>query len=156
MTTTAPRSRTKGTVTVVPQDVKQPQDRKPKAADAEQTEEARVQALVDGATTAEVEGGIEVTMSGFTVLVPDGARDDFELLAEIGQMDQKMARGRGPSAIAHFPGVMRALVGDDGYRTVLNELRRENGRVPVEPAVDIVLALLAIMKVTPGDEGDED
>jgi hypothetical protein len=151
-TTRKPPAR-KPQVTVIPADVKQPEDRKPKAA-AEETEEDRIQALADTAVTVEVEGGTKVTMSGFTVLIPEGARDDFELLAEVGMMDQKIARGRGPSAMAHFPAIMRALAGDDGYRTVLNAMRGENGRVPVEPAIDYVLALLTVMNVT-ADEDEE-
>lgn len=154
MTTTRKPPARQPKVTVIPADVKQPEDRKPKAEDIEQAEEDRIQELADTAVTVEVEGGTKVTMSGFTVLIPEGARDDFELLAEVGMMDQKIARGRGPSAMAHFPAIMRALAGDDGYRTVLNAMRGENGRVPVEPAIDYVLALLTVMNVTADDEED--
>jgi len=155
VTTTRKPPARKPQVTVIPADVKQPEDRKPKAADVEETEEDRIQALADTAVVVEVEGGTKVTLNGFTVLIPEGARDDFELLAEVGMMDQKIARGRGPSAMAHFPAIMRALAGDDGYRTVLNAMRGDNGRVPVEPAIDYVLALLTVMQVT-ADEDEED
>lgn len=155
MTTTRKPPARKPQVTVIPADAKQPEDRKAKAADVEETEEDRIQALADTAVVVEVEGGSKVTLNGFTVLIPEGARDDFELLAEVGMMDQKIARGRGPSAMAHFPAIMRALAGDDGYRTVLNAMRGDNGRVPVEPAIDYVLALLTVMQVT-ADEDEED
>lgn len=155
MTTTRRPPARQPKVTVIPADVKQPEDRKAKAADVEETEEDRIQALADTAVVVEVEGGSKVTLNGFTVLIPEGARDDFELLAEVGMMDQKIARGRGPSAMAHFPAIMRALAGDDGYRTVLNAMRGDNGRVPVEPAIDYVLALLTVMQVT-ADEDEED
>jgi hypothetical protein len=155
MTTTRKPPARKPQVTVIPADVKQPEDRKTKAADVEETEEDRIQALADSAVVVEVDGGSKVTLNGFTVLIPEGARDDFELLAEVGMMDQKIARGRGPSAMAHFPAIMRALAGDDGYRTVLNAMRGDNGRVPVEPAIDYVLALLTVMQVT-ADEDEED
>ena len=141
-------------VTVIPDGVKQPEDRKA-PADVEDFEEERIKALADTAALVEVDGGTKVTMSGFTVLIPEGARDDFELLAEVGQMDQKIARGRQMAAMAHFPAIMRSLAGDDGYRTVLNSMRGENGRVPVQPAIDYVLALLTVMNVSADDEDDE-
>ena len=157
MTTTTPRTRkpsTRGTTTVIPADVKQPEDRKAKV-DPERSEEDRIKDLADTAETVEVDGGTKVTMCGFAVLIPEGARDDFELLAEVGQMDQKIARGRQMAAMAHFPAIMRSLAGEDGYRTVLNSLRGENGRVPVQPAIDYVLALLTVMNVSADDEDDE-
>lgn len=157
MTTTRKPPARQPKVTVIPADVKQPEDRKPKAdVDPEETEAERIQALADTAVTVEVEGGTKVTMCGFTVLIPEGARDDFELLAEVGQMDQKMARGRKMAAIAHFPAIMRALAGDDGYRTVLNEMRGDNGRVAVLPAVDYVTALLLVLNVVADDEDEDD
>lgn len=157
MTTTSnPRTRkpsTRGATVVIPDGAKKPEDRKPKA-DVEETEDERIQALADTAETVEVEGGTKVTLCGFTVLVPEGARDDFELLAEVGQMDQKIARGRQMAAIAHFPAIMRSLAGEDGYRTALNSMRGDNGRVSVAPAIDYVTALLLVMNVT-ADEDDE-
>jgi hypothetical protein len=148
MTTTRTRKTpaSKASVTVIPDDVKQPADRKPKQ-ETEQTEMERIEALAETATTSRVDGGTNVTLCGFTVLVPDGANDDFELLAEVGQMDAKHARGdRG--AIAHFPPILRSLAGEEGYKAALNGMRGENGRVPVREAIDYVNALLMVMKVS--------
>lgn len=145
--TTTRKPPAKAAVTVVPDGAKKPTDRKPKQQDAEQTEMERIEALAATATTKRVDGGTNVTLCGFTLTVPDGANDDFELLAEVGQMDAKHARGdRG--AIAHFPPILRSLAGEVGYKAALNGMRGENGRVPVREAIDYVNALLMVMNVS--------
>jgi hypothetical protein len=87
-----------------------------------------------------VDGGKEVTCRGVTVMVPDEALDDFELVEELGrvQFGDQTDRGR-------LPLILRRLVGDDGYRTVMDGLRGDNGRVPVQAGFDYVLELFGAL-----------
>jgi hypothetical protein len=152
MTTTTPRSRAKGTVTVVPQDAKQPQDRKPKAADAELTEEQRVAMHAESAVVVREDGLTRITLDGFTIEVPDDAQDDFELLAAVAQLDDAHARGSVNQMLVHFPEVLRRLAGESGWRTVMNGLRGENERVKVRPAIDYLNAILYILRIGAEEE----
>lgn len=108
------------TTTRKPAGAKKPADHQPKAVKP---------------TVEKVDGGREVTHRGFTVTVPDDAFDDFELLDDLRavQVDQEAQR---------FPGLLRRLVGQDGYKTVMDGLRNpETGRVSVEDGVEYIGAL---------------
>jgi hypothetical protein len=137
-------------VTVIPADAKKPEDRKAPAV-AEQTEEQRIADRAEAATVAHEDDGIRITLDGVTIFVPDDARDDFELLAAIAQMDDAHARGS-DKVLVYFPEVLRRLTGEAGWRTVMNGLRGENGRVKVERAVDFLNTVLYILKLGDDEE----
>ena len=93
------------------------------------------QAKADKPTVTKVDGGREFTHKGFTVTVPDDAFDDFELLDDLRavQVEQEAQR---------FPGLLRRLVGPDGYRKVMDGLRDpETTRVSIEAGVEYISAL---------------
>lgn len=108
--TTRPK---RAAVTVVPDDVKRPEDHKPpKAAKT-----------ADAPTVEKVEGGRAVTYRGFTVTVPDEALDDFELLGDLREMQDT-------ADATVLPSLLRRLIGAEGYKTAMNGLRDpETGRV---------------------------
>jgi len=111
---------TSTTTTRKPAGAKKPADHQPKA---------------EKPTVKKVDGAREFTHKGFTVTVPDNAFDDFELLDDLRavQVDQEAQR---------FPGLLRRLVGEDGYRTVMNGLRdADTGRVSIDSGVEYVGAL---------------
>lgn len=87
-----------------------------------------------------VDGGRKVTLRGVTVTVPDEALDDFELVEELSrvQFGSKEDKGRMPS-------ILRRLIGDDGYATVMNGLRAENGRVPVQAGFEFIQELFGAL-----------
>lgn len=151
MTTTRKPPARKPQVTVIPDGVKQPEDRKPKAEDAEQTEEQRVAERAEAATVVHEDGSTRITLDGVTIAVSDDARDDFELLAAIAQMDDAHARGSN-KVLAYFPEVLRRLAGEAGWRTVMNGLRGDNGRVKVERAVDFTNTVLYILRLGDDEE----
>lgn len=151
MTTTRKAPARQPKVTVIPADVKQPEDRKAKADDAEATEEQRIAARAEAATVAHEDGATRITLDGVTISVSDDARDDFELLAAIAQMDDAHARGS-DKVLVYFPEVLRRLTGEAGWRTVMNGLRGENGRVKVERAVDFLNTVLYILKLGDDEE----
>lgn len=151
MTTTRKPPARKPQVTVIPADVKQPEDRKAKAADVEETEEQRIAARAESATVVHEDDATRITLDGVTIAVPDDARDDFELLAAIAQMDDAHARGS-DKVLVYFPEVLRRLTGEAGWRTVMNGLRGENGRVKVERAVDFLNTVLYILKLGDDEE----
>lgn len=96
---------------------KKPADHKPKVE--------KVEITVGEGDDARTIPARRVVVRGITVTVPDEALDDFELLDELAQLeDQKATR---------LPSVARRLFGDD-YRSILDELRGPNGRVPIEAA----------------------
>jgi len=140
--------------TIVPKGAKQPEDRKPKADDVELTEEQRIAARAETATVVREDDITRITLDGFTIEVPDDARDDFELLAAIAQLDDAHARGSVTQQLVHFPEVLRRLTGEGGWRIVMNGLRGESGRVKVEPAVDYLNTVLYIMR--PQLESDDE
>ena len=95
---------------------KKPQDRKPKVD------------TVDGVST--------VTIQGITVSVEKDALDDFELLDDLAKMqDGESAR---LASVAH------RLLGDD-FKTVMDGLRGENGRVSLEAASGFISELLTAL-----------
>lgn len=151
MTTTRKPPARQPKVTVIPADAKRPEDRKPKAADVEETEEERIAARAEAATVSHEDGSTRITLDGVTISIPDDARDDFELLAAIAQMDDAHARGSN-KVLVYFPEVLRRLAGEAGWRTVMNGLRDENGRVRVEPAVNFLNTVLYILRLGDDEE----
>lgn len=136
---TARKTPVKGTVTVVPDGVKQPADRKPKAEKPTEDQEiAEIEALAATAVVTDVEDGWDVTLQGFTVTVPEDARDDFELSDDI----RRMQDASGGDGLTFFPSVLRRLTGNDGFNTAMKGLRNERGRVTHETAIKYVNALL--------------
>lgn len=87
-----------------------------------------------------VDGGKRVTIKGVTVTVPDEAIDDFELVEELSrvQFGSKEERGR-------LPLILRRLIGDDGYRAVMDDLRATNGRVPVQAGFEFIQELFGAL-----------
>lgn len=156
-TTRAPRKTApKGTVTVIPDDVKKPADRKPKAEDVELTPEEEEMAAIEAlAATAVVTDVVEedevigwsVELSGFTIEVPQEARDDFELSDDL----RRMQDGHD---LTYFPSVLRRLSSEDGFRTAMNGLRNKKGRVTHHVAVRYVNALLIALKDRLQPDGD--
>jgi len=151
MTTTRKPPVRQPKVTVIPADAKQPEDRKPKAEDAEQTEVQRIAERAEAAIAVHEDGETRITLDGVTISVPDDARDDFELLAAIAQMDDAHARGS-DKVLVYFPEVLRRLTGEAGWRTVMNGLRGDNGRVKVERAVDFLNTVLYILRLGDDEE----
>ena len=95
---------------------KKPQDHLPK--------KEKVKAEKTGA-------GWNVSFKGASVDIADGAFDDFELLDEIAAVEE----GRG----ARLPALLRRLVGDEGFRDVMDALRdKKTGRVSVEAGAEFV------------------
>lgn len=100
---------------------KKPQDHKPKVEKIDVT-------LGDGDDARTVPAR-RVTIRGVTVTVADEALDDFELLDDLAQLEEKKA--------TRLPSVARRLFGD-GYRDVLDALRGTNGRVTIEDATGFI------------------
>jgi hypothetical protein len=102
---------------------KKPQDHKPKDP-----------------TVETVEGGKRVTCRGITVTIPDEALDDFELVEELGrvQFGEQQDRGR-------LPLILRRLVGDSGYKAVMDGLRGPNGRVPIQAGFEFIKELFGAL-----------
>lgn len=155
MTTTRKPPARQPKVTVIPADVKQPEDRKPKT-DAELTpEEEEMAAIEEMAATAVVEDIVEdgvvvgwsVDLNGFTIEVPQDARDDFELSDDL----RRMQDGRD---LTFFPSVLRRLSGEDGFRTAMNGLRNKKGRVTHDVGVRYVNAVLISLKDRLNPDGD--
>lgn len=159
MTTTNARTRkppAKGTTTVIPADAKKPADRKPKAEEVEPTpEEEEMAAIETLAATAVVEDILEdnevvgwsVDLCGFTIEVPQEARDDFELSDDL----RRMQDGKD---LTYFPSVLRRLCGEDGFHTAMNGLRNKKGRVTHDVGVRYVNALLISLKGRIKDSDD--
>lgn len=93
-----------------------PADRKPKVE------------TVDGVSTVEIKG--------ITVSVDKDALDDFELLDDLAKMQD--GDGARIAAVAH------RLFGDQ-FKTVMEGLRGENGRVSVESATEFIGELLTAL-----------
>lgn len=109
----------------VPQDHKPKQD-KVKAKAVETKKEL-------GNPKREVEG-YDVTHRGFTVFVHKEAFDDFELLDDFSNLDQRKTQ--------IFPRLLRRLIGDD-YKIAMDGLRdATTGRVPIELGVTYVNEVL--------------
>lgn len=87
-----------------------------------------------------IEGGRKITLKGVTVIVLDEALDDFELVEELSrvQFGAKEDTGR-------MPLILRRLVGDDGYKTVMDGLRGESGRVSVRAGFEFIQELFGAL-----------
>lgn len=84
----------------------------------------------------DTEDGKTVTVDGITVTVPADAYDDFELLDLLHTLDTKRNG-------AQLPAILRRLVGEQEYATVMDKLRDEKTkRVPVKRASEFVLAVV--------------
>jgi hypothetical protein len=84
------------------------------------------------AEVVQVDGGRQVTLRGITVTVLDEAIDDFELLEDLARI-QNDEKQRGL-----LPNVLHRLLGDAGFRAVMDRLRGTNGRVPVKAGISFV------------------
>lgn len=141
----------------VPENAKQPQDRRPKTAtdhirealDAEAAREAEANGVVTGVVEtpapaelaepeAEVEvekpvvtqtdGSFTVEYKGFKAVVGPDALNDFELLDDLVSMDEA-------DGYTRLPGVMKRLFGKERFKEALATLRDpETGRVSVAAA----------------------
>lgn len=98
--------------TTIPPNAKQPQDHKPKASEDDTPKE------------------LHVTVRGLELTVMSDALDDFELLDDLNELEQNENPGR-------LPSILRRLVGDQ-WKTVVNHLRGDNGRVSVEDGAEFV------------------
>lgn len=96
-----------------PKGAKKPADHKPKQAAASDV--------------------LTVTAAGQDWTVPATALDDFELLDDLGRLEDGDA--------ARLPRIMRRLLGDD-YARALDTLRDDEGRVRIEPASEFITELL--------------
>ena len=104
--------------TVVPDNVKNPQDHKAKATPAPEV--------------------LTATVRGVEWSVPADALDDFELLDDLNALDQKGDATR-------LPAVLRRLLGDQ-WRDAMDVLRDEGtGRVSVEAGAEFVMELMGAL-----------
>ena len=111
-------SDTKTKKTTVPDGVKQPEDRKPKADPKPETLTAHVR--------------------GHDWTVPADALDDFELLDDLNALEQR-------GDVTRLPSVLRRLLGDQ-WRDAMEALRDEStGRVTVEAGSEFVMALMGAL-----------
>lgn len=83
-----------------------------------------------------VDGVYNVNIRGIKVTVEQAAFDDFELLADLADLQE----GSGSKTVAIF----RRLLGDQG-KGVLEELRGENGRVKASDAVLFIQDLFGVI-----------
>ena len=81
----------------------------------------------------EQDGDRTVTVAGRDWTVPADALDDFELLDDLGALEDGNA--------ARLPRIMRRLLGDD-YKAALDVIRDDDGRVRIEPAGEFIQELL--------------
>lgn len=103
--------------TVIPDDVKKPTDRKPKAEDAPDE--------------------LRVTVRDREWVVPAEALDDFELLDDLHALDQQRNATR-------FPSILRRLLGDEQTRDAMELLRDgKSGRVTIETGAGFVSDLMS-------------
>jgi hypothetical protein len=102
-------------MTDIPKTAMKPADRKPKKAEKPDT--------------------LEVTVRGTTLTVPADVLDDFELLDDLNEIDQKQNAARMAS-------VLRRLVGDQ-WREAMDLARDEKtGRVPIESGARLVQEIM--------------
>ena len=101
---------------------KKPADHKPKVQ--------KVQVTVGEGDAERTIPARRVEVRGITVTIADEVFDDFELLDDLAQLEDKKA--------SRFPAVARRMFGDE-YRIVLDGLRDETtGRVPLEAAAEFI------------------
>lgn len=96
---------------------KTPQDRKPKVT------------RKDGTAT--------VTISNITVTIPDAVLEDFELLLDLGDLQE--------GNNAKIASVFRRLVGDQGKK-VMDGLRSDDGRVNSSTAMKWIFDLFQALR----------
>lgn len=82
---------------------------------------------------AKADEGRKVTAAGKTWTVSADAMDDFELLDDLGELEDGNA--------ARLPRIMRRLLGDD-YKAALDALRDEGGIVRIEAAGEFIGEIL--------------
>lgn len=123
MTTTATKTpANKPAAARKPTATKRPQDHQPKTVSPK---------------VEKADGGKNVTLRGISVFVADDALNDFELLDDLAQI--QTAEGS-----ARMPGMLRRLVGEDGYLAVMTGLRnKDTGRVPVDLAAEFIAEIFA-------------
>ena len=100
----------------IPANAKKPQDRKPKDSEGDAPEE------------------LHVNVRGLELTVASDALDDFELLDDLNELEQNENPGR-------LPSILRRLVGDQ-WKTVVDHLRGDNGRVSVGDGAEFVGEIL--------------
>lgn len=83
----------------------------------------------------QLDGARKVTVAGIAVTVPDDALDDFELVEDLARLQADQSQG------GLLPSILRRIVGDDGYRTVMDGLRGPNGRVSVQSGAEWIKGL---------------
>ena len=103
-----------------PKGAKKPADRKPKV-------------IVPGPDAEDTPGVRVVTVGDTHWTIPEDALDDFELLDDLGALEDGNA--------ARLPRIMRRLLGDD-YKKALDVIRDESGVVRIEPAAEFIQELL--------------
>ncbi|MCC4906974.1 hypothetical protein [Microbacterium sp. cx-59] len=117
-----------------PAGARAPQDRQPK------TEKPKVESVEidlpdgfddDGDPKFRKVPASRVVVREIEVTVPKEALDDFELLDDIRATQDEHDMSR-------FPSLLRRLVGDDAYRSILDALRGPNGRVSASDGAEFV------------------
>ena len=104
----------------IPEGVAQPQDHKPKAADAPKPKVVRS------------EEGFAVSHRGIDVVIDNDALNDFELLRDLGKLQDPSVPA--PQKLAAVPAVFGRLLGSQEQH-VLDGLRdKQSGRVRLEVA----------------------
>jgi hypothetical protein len=90
-------------------------------------------------TPEPVEGSMTVEVGGVSWVIPDAARDDFELLDDLAQL------GTATGGVA-LPRILRRLLGDDQTQAAFEHLRdKSTGRVPMDAADEFIGDLLAAL-----------
>lgn len=87
-----------------------------------------------------IEGGKKVIHRGVSVIVMDEALDDFELVDELSRVQFGDTSDRG-----RLPLICRRLVGDEGYKAIMDGLRGENGRVSVQAGFQFINELFGAL-----------
>jgi hypothetical protein len=85
----------------------------------------------DGAPKFRKVPASRVMIRDIEVTVPKEALDDFELLDDIRATQDEHDMSR-------FPSLLRRLVGDEAYKTILDALRGPNGRVSASDGAEFV------------------
>ena len=95
----------------------------------------------DGDATPKVterDGGWDVRYRGVDFRVEAAALNDFELMDTIAAVEDGQAH--------HLPGLLRGLIGEDGYKAALGLLRdEETGRVSLEQGAEFVWTLFGAL-----------
>lgn len=86
----------------------------------------------------QVEGGRQVTIDDITVVVLDEKLDDFELLDLMGRVEKT----QNPALL---PELFRGFFGEEHYRSIVERLRDENGKVSIQRAVGFYNRMLTAL-----------